>query len=268
MGSRVALRMALVAGFAVALDSAIAMPTDSCMQAPGSKTYRALSARDGTSIVTSEGEVIVLAGIVSAGNLDGDPQAAIRAAEALDRLVKGKTISMSGDARDRYGSLKGHVVVVQETGSIWVQGAMVGLGEARVAPQMDTACAPALLRIESEARAGGQGSWSDPRFAIHGPDDLLQLTAAEGRFMVVEGVVRRVGESGEHIYLDFGRRFNEDFSVIVPRDAHKAFTTAGIDLRSLEGARVRVRGILTLRGGPAIELRHPAAMEWLKAGGA
>jgi endonuclease YncB( thermonuclease family) len=242
-----------------------------CADARDARAYRVLSARDGTSIATAEGAVILLAGIVSAGELDGDARAASRATEELNRLAAGKNISVIGRTReDRYGRISGQAVIVDgEAKPIWLQAAMVAAGEARVAPQMDSGgCAALLLSAERDARASGQGAWSDPRFAIHGPDELERLTAAEGRFMLVEGVVRRVGESGGRIYLDFGRRFNEDFSVIVPRDAHKAFTNAGIDLRSLEGARVRVRGVVSKRGGPAIELRDPAALERLKAGGA
>lgn len=241
-----------------------------CAKEPAAQTYRALSARDGTSIATAEGIIVTLAGIVAAGDLDGDPQAVSRAAETLHRLVAGKNISVIGSGFDRYGRTTGQVVV-RDSGekAVWLQAAMVAGGEARVAPQTaGHGCASVLLRAEGEARAAGHGAWSSPRFAIHGPDEVQRLTAAEGRFMLVEGVIRRVGESGGRIYLDFGSRFNEDFSVIVPRDAHKAFTSSGIDLRILEGARVRVRGIVTLRGGPAIELRDPAALEWLKADGA
>lgn len=269
MGLPVTLTMAMAAGFAViGADPAAAM-SDACTSSGPAHRYHAISGRDGGSILTKEGPVIVLAGIVAAGELDGDPQASARAAEMLDRLVSGRTISVQGDVRDRYGRFSGQVFVMQDTGSVWIQAAMVAAGEVRVAPQMDVSgCTAVLLQMESEARASGHGVWSDSRFAVRGSSDLQQLTEAEGRFMVVEGVVRRIGESAGRIYLDFGRRFNEDFSVIIPPDAHKAFTSAGIDLRSLEGTRVRVRDIVSLRGGPAIELRDPAALESLRAGGA
>jgi micrococcal nuclease len=272
MGSRSARVMTLVAWLVPGTVVAGPLPdAASCSDMSAAKTYRAVSVRDGTGILTSEGVVVVLAGIAAAGALDGDAQAASRATRTLERIVTGKNISVSGNSgEDRYGRRRGQVVAVDADGNaIWLQAAMVAAGEARVAPQMDSGgCTGTLLRVEHEARLTGQGAWSDPRFAIHGPDELERLTAAAGRFMLVEGVVRRIGESDGRIYLDFGRRFNEDFSVIIPRDAHKAFTSTGIDLRALEGARVRVRGIVTLRGGPAIELREPAAMEWLKADGA
>ncbi len=237
-----------------------------CAGASPVETFRAVSAPDGTMIVTQEGEVIRLAGIVAPGELDKDVDAAGRATKALHGLVAGKTISVRAKAgRDRFGRIAGQVELAD--GSQWVQAALVAAGVARVAPQIEGgSCVTALLAVEQQARLKGSGLWSDPRFAVHGPEDLAELSAAEGRFMLVEGVVRRVGESGGRVYLDFGRRFNEDFSVIVPRDAHKAFTSAGIDLRSLGGVRLRVRGVVSMRGGPAIELREPSAMELVKDG--
>lgn len=268
MGSRGMRVMVVAAGFAAA--SSFSAAADPCTDMTGAQIFHAVAVRDGTSIATSEGAGIALAGIVAAAELDGDAEAAKRAAQALDRLVTGRQILVRAGAErpDRYGRIVGQVAVMGSGSPLWVQGAMLEAGEARVSAVSSGSCTAALLRAEAAARTAGKGTWSDPRFAVHGAGDLERLTAAEGRFMVVEGLVRRTGESGGRIYLDFGQRFNEDFSVIVPRDAHKAFTNAGIDLRSLEGARVRVRGVVIVRGGPAIELRDPAAIERLKAGGA
>ncbi len=231
------------------------------------RSFEAASVRDGSTIVTKEGTLVRLAGVVVPGLLDADDAAAERARAALLARVQGEQIFVRGGGTDRYGSIIGEVTA----GNVWLQAEQVRAGHARVASgsgQTASGCRAELLKLEQEARLAGAGNWSNPRFSIHGPNDMAELNAAEGRFMLVEGFVRRVGESGRRIYLDFGTRFTEDFSVIVPPDANKAFTRAGIDLRSLAGVRLRVRGIVSIQGGPAIVVRDPSAVEILKADGA
>lgn len=270
MGWRAARILPAVAGmFFVATATAVAEPARALDRCAGKNAvnYRVAGIRDGNTIVTEQGVEIRLAGVVAPTSLDADPQASARVEKMLGELLMGKSVSVrtSNDKPDRYGRITGQI----ETDGKWVQAALVSSGEARVASHTEGGeCTKFLLAAEREARLRGAGNWSDPRFAIHGPFDLAELKAAEGRFMVVEGVVRRVGESGGRVYLDFGTRFNEDFSVIVPREANKAFTSAGIDLRALGGVRLRVRGIVSIQGGPAIVLRDPLALELLKAGGA
>jgi hypothetical protein len=52
----------------------------------------------------------------------------------------------------------------------------------------------------------------------------------------------------------------------VDRKDLSAFAAAGIDLRSLGGKRVRVRGTLAWRNGPMIEASHPEQIELLPEG--
>jgi hypothetical protein len=94
------------------------------------------------------------------------------------------------------------------------------------------------------------------------------LNAAAGRFAVVEGTVTRVGEAGGRLFLDFGRRYMEDFTLVVSRGARPTFEKAGVDLKALKGKKVRARGVLFPWGGPAIELRKPAALELVEGEGA
>jgi micrococcal nuclease len=41
----------------------------------------------------------------------------------------------------------------------------------------------------------------------------------------------------------------------------RRFRPADLDFRALEGRRVRVRGWIERRAGPAIEVRHPSQIE-------
>jgi hypothetical protein len=87
------------------------------------------------------------------------------------------------------------------------------------------------------------------------------LEAERGRFVLVEGKVLSVRESGATVYMNFGRRWTRDFSVTVLRRQQKAFAAAGVELKKLEGHRVRVRGWIERRGGPIIAAAAPEQIE-------
>jgi hypothetical protein len=122
----------------------------------------------------------------------------------------------------------------------------------------------ALLGYERKAREARRGIWSDPRFRIFQAEELEPLRAAAGRFAVVEGTIRRVGQ-GRGLYLDFGRRFTEDFTVIVPDRLRKTLAAAGADPKNWRGKRIRVRGVLFFWGGPAMAISLAPAIEFLES---
>ncbi len=101
------------------------------------------------------------------------------------------------------------------------------------------------------------------------PSDVL---AHRGRFALVEGKVVSVRESGSTIYLNFGRRWSEDFAVTILKRNERNFAAAGLDVKGLEGRRVLVRGFIEARGkqseagqdvwaSPYIEAERPGQIE-------
>lgn len=229
----------------------------------------ATGARDGVTFRLTDGREVRLAGVIAASELDGDPDAAKRAAGALDRLVAGKQVLIytGANAADRYERIVAQVALAQGEGA-WVQGLLVADGMLRGGPEAgEPACSQALIAEERRARAAKAGLWTEPRFSVQAALDLGSLNAAIGRFAVVEGWVTRVAEKSTRTYIDFGRRYSEDFTIIVPREARAEFRAAGIDLKALRGKRVRGRGVLFSAGGPAIEIRKPAAIEILQGSG-
>jgi hypothetical protein len=192
----------------------------------------------------------------------------LAATAALARLVASRALVLHGrSGTDRYGRLTAQVALAD--GELWLQAALVAEGILRAAPEAgEPACSAALLAFQRKARAARIGLWAEPRFALQNAGDLAALNAAAGRFAVVEGIVTRVGEVGGRLFLDFGRRYMEDFTLVVSRDARPTFESAGIDLKALKGKKVRARGVLFPWGGPAIELRKPAAFEIVEGEGA
>ena len=76
-----------------------------------------------------------------------------------------------------------------------------------------------------------------------------------------------VRENGATIYVNFGRHWSEDFTVTVLKRNERNFAAAGLDLKGLEGKRIRVRGWIEERGSgggtgvPLIEAVRPEQIE-------
>ena len=124
------------------------------------------------------------------------------------------------------------------------------------------ACADALLTTERAARAARQGLWADPNFAPLQVENLARLTAEQGHFALVEGKVLSVRESGATIYVNFGRRWTRDFTVTILKRQQRAFAAAGVEPKTLEGRRIRVRGWIEQRGGQIMMAEAPEQIEF------
>ena len=209
---------------------------------------------DGRTVQLTDGREVRLAGI----------EAPERAKAALETLVSGHDIVLRklGAETDRYGRVVALVAVQPEDAGETVQQTLLGQGQALVSGNIgDKACADVFLSAERAARAAGLGLWADPHYLMKKAEDPEGILAVRGRFAVVEGRVLSVRESGATIYVNFGRRWSEDFTVTVLKRNERTFTTAGLELKKLAGQRVRVRGTVEERGGPWIEAARPGQIE-------
>ena len=208
--------------------------------------------RDGRTLQLADGRVLRLAAIEVAG----------QARAALAALAAGRRLRLYklGPERDRYGRLVAFAFVGDAKQSL--QLALLQQGRARVGPRVgNKACADELLAAERSARAARRGLWADPNFAPLPAESSTRLRDARGHFVLVEGKVLSVHQSGGTIYVNFGPRWTRDFSVAIPRRNERSFAAAGIVPRSLTGRRVLVRGWLEERRGPIIEADAPEQIE-------
>jgi hypothetical protein len=181
-----------------------------------------------------------------------------QAKSALAELILGRrlTLSYGGRRVDRYGRTLAHL---QDESGAWIQGEMMRRGLARVHSFADNRAAIGeMLAFEAEARAAGRGVWALEDFRVIGVAD----TAAHiGAYQVVEGRVLDAAVIGRRGYLNFGEDYGDDFTIsIAPRDV-TTFRRIGIDILTLEGRRVRVRGWLKSFNGPMIDVIHPEQIE-------
>ena len=142
---------------------------------------------------------------------------------------------------------------------------MIRSGHARMAARVgDRACAAELLTHERSAREAKLGLWADPYYVMRRADDPAAVSRERGRFTIVEGSVLSVRESGGTIYVNFGKRWSEDFTVTIAKRNERVFATAGVEPKRLAGRRVRVRGWIEERGGPWVEATRPEQIELLE----
>jgi endonuclease YncB( thermonuclease family) len=250
-------------------------PAPSC---GGEEIARASVSRvgDGRTFTLADGREVRLVGIEVpplpvAQETDAAPGGAAANA-ALDALAGGDDVVLRGGApaTDRYGRLLAYAYTERDGDEIFVQGELVAAGFARVGDRVGgPACAAELHRREQAARQARLGLWANPYYAVLDAGTPAAVLAQKGRFALVEGRIESVRESGATIYLNFGRHWSEDFTVTVLKRNERNFAAAGLDLKSLAGRRVRVRGFIEergnlggeARGSPRIEAERPEQIE-------
>jgi endonuclease YncB( thermonuclease family) len=222
-----------------------------------------VAVRDGLTLALEDGREIRLSGTEVPVIATAFAQETKSALEALIGQIV--VLRRLGPDTDRYGRMTVQVFATHDGAERWVQSDLVGRGYARVAARVgDQACATALLLRERAARDGKLGLWAEPYYGIKRAEDAAGISAEHGRFAIIEGKVLSVRESGGRIYVNFGRRWTEDFTLTIAKRNERTFTAAGLEPRKLQGRRVRVRGWVERRNAPWVEAVHPEQIELLE----
>ena len=217
-----------------------------------------LSAAGDLDLVQPDGRLLRLAG------LEPPPPGAglaafTLAASLLARLSTADAAVETLGSRDRWDRTTALVAL----GGQPLAGLLVRDGLARVRPdETPPVCLRQLMRLEDEARRARRGLWAEPdgvldAQAIAGRPDL------NGRFTIVEGRVTRLGRGRANIYLNFGTISRHDLSVTVQKRSLQRVEASGMTWTSLEGRRVRVRGIVAGTGRPTLAIGRPGEIERL-----
>jgi endonuclease YncB( thermonuclease family) len=212
---------------------------------------------DARTFRMQDGREVRLAGVEdSASGLPVKPEQ--RA--ALEDLVAGRELTLHGPREvDRYGRVVAFVRIQGQDAP--VQSRMIGDGHLLVTAAIDDPDCLAYLRPrEARARAAKRGIWAEPS-ALKNTEMAGDILAVVGQFVVAEGRVLSVREAGATLYINFGRRWTQDFAVTISRRNVAAFEAAGVPLKSLERRRVRIRGWVEHRGGPRIHASWAGQIE-------
>jgi endonuclease YncB( thermonuclease family) len=208
---------------------------------------------DGRTFRLADGAEVRLAGI--------ELMTGVRSTTELAALTAGRDVTLQGenDTPDRYGRQPAFAFASPSASSVQTelltQGAALASGSVS-----DRGCAAELAAAESAARRAKRGIWAQTNVIknAESPGDIL---ADVGRFAVVEGRVLSVRQAGTVTYINFGRRWTQDFAVTISRRMMAAFENAGVAPKSFERRRIRVRGWVERRGGPRIEALRVGQIE-------
>lgn len=230
------------------------------------------TASDGQTLRLADGRELRLAGIDAPQMLS--PRAGVReradanlatlidaAKAALIGLAAGQEAILYYERQrsDRYDRVIAHV---QTTTDTWVEAELLARGFARVHTTIDiAAAAPALLRIEAEARQARRGMWAHPAFRIRRPEETARWLDS---FQLVEGRVVAVRQTRSRTWIDFEGERGQTLTLAVTTAARARFRETKFDLQSLRGSQVRTRGWIQWLDGPLIEIDHPAQIEVLE----
>jgi endonuclease YncB( thermonuclease family) len=208
----------------------------------------------------ADGRIVRLAGIRLPPAAEDALLLAEEARAALSTLLDGQEVRLAAaDAPyDRYGRL---VAQIERADGLWLQGALLERGLAQVQTRPgETARAPQMLAIERAARAARRGLWVNPAFQAL---EASQVAHAAGRFRIVRGEVVQVAPTERFVYLNFGADWRRDFTVRIAKEVARGLADAGLDVASLPGRRLEIRGVVLEAGGPLIELSHLEQMQVL-----
>ena len=225
---------------------------------PSGGRGKVIEVQAGDAVTLDGAGVVRLAGIEAPK--DDEPYA-VEARAALARLALGRNVELlqGGARQDASGRTLGQV---RETaGRLWLEGALLRQGAARVRTYPDNrAMAKAMLEEEARARAAKRGLWALPAYQVRLPEEV---GADQRGFLVVEGRVRRLWRDGGRAILAFEDR-PAGFAAEIPFSAQDDFSAGGLEPASLARRLIRVRGnVFPSSTGPRLWLDHPEQVELL-----
>jgi len=186
---------------------------------------------------------------------------------AVEQRLLGRNVTVAVTRRkpDRYGRRLAQVWIAGSDGhEAWLQAEWLREGYARFAPERARqACATKLMRAEAQARTSKRGVWALHAYQPRSADDPRALSRLANTFQVVIGRVVSSSNVKGRVYVNFGRNWRRDVTALISKRQMRFFARHRIDPLALAGRRILVRGWVTRRGGPLIEIDHTAQIEVL-----
>ncbi|MEH3147745.1 MAG: DNA-binding protein [Methylobacterium frigidaeris] len=258
---RMAGRVARIVAAGLALGGAAAAQS----ARPPAACQQRITRQDRLVAVDAHGDLVLESG--RRGRLDGlrrpeDPALAAAATAWLLDLRGRPLATREVAAPDRWGRVSLDAATRDDDAPVDLAGGLVAAGLAQVdAGEADTLCRPGLLAVEATARREGKGVWAAA--AVIPADDAARLVAAAGRFVLIEGRVRSVGERERRTYLNFAPFGEDGLSVTMQKRTWRILVGRGLTAAALRGRRVRARGTVELWRGPTLDLGAAEMIELL-----
>lgn len=159
---------------------------------------------------------------------------------------------------NRMGQELAHLV--KKDGEIWINGELVRHGYARAMPSdANPDMTEELYAMEEQARAKNLALWGPDGWPVLSPDNAAE---GIGEYRLVVGTVESAATVKNNLYLNFGKNWKEDFTVMVPPSVRRDLARRGIDPQSLTHHKIRARGFIRSYNGPYMELENDLRLEF------
>jgi hypothetical protein len=174
---------------------------------------------------------------------------------ALPGLIDGKQLTIRPLGKpDRWNRQPAHIDDLETK--------LIASGLGHAAAQAEGACLTPLLAAEEKGRKDKAGIWGKDDYALKAADGAA-LTARLGQHVLVEGTVDSARTSQGRVYLNFARYWKSGLSLIIA-EKDWPFFAKGATVEAMAGKRLRVRGRLEYRSGPAILIGPDDRIEILR----
>jgi hypothetical protein len=174
---------------------------------------------------------------------------------ALPGLVDGKQLTIRPLGQpDRWNRQPAHIEELEKN--------LLASGLGHAAAQTPGACLAPLLAAEDKARTDKTGIWAKDGYVLRATDGAL-LTERLGQHVLVEGVVDSGRLSQGRVYLNFARYWKSGLSLIIAEKDWPLFAR-GATVEAMTGKRLRARGRLEYKSGPAILIGPDDRIEILR----
>jgi hypothetical protein len=227
---------------------------------------------DDFDLLLDDGRRVVLAGLEFPAQNEKDAAQRAKALARLSSLVTGEQIFLAelSSAPDRWGRRPASAFASDsarpEAPLISLAAAMLKEGFARFRPDPAAVdCAKFYQAAEAPARERRLGVWATEPAIVFPRDGALstQGLADEKGLVVITGTVQSIGETRRAAYLNFGRRGDDKFAIMISKRNFAIFEAGGVTPLALKGRRVRVRGLIETYNGLRMEIASPAELELL-----
>jgi hypothetical protein len=179
--------------------------------------------------------------------------------KVLNHIAGDQKISLlcEGKTKTYDGYIIAHVVL---SDGLWLQHMLVAQGTVYVFPRAGhTSGTDTLYTAEMHARKNTLGLWGTNAETLKSSE----ATIPTGWFQIVTGKIISVGKSTDRTYLNFGANWRDDFTVEIPRNAHKVFARSNQDPTQWQGKTIEARGWIDWKGGPRLVADNPGQIRVL-----
>ncbi len=228
----------------------------------GGPTHAVVRIIDAETVQLDDGREVRLVGALAPRAPDMSANASPwppeqRSEAALHALVLGQSVELAfgAERQDRYGRLLAHLFLHRDGARRWVQGELLRSGNARAyGLPGNYACMRELLAHERVARNARNGLWSNAAYDAQPALETRALLRLRNTYQIVLGRIVAVAAKKTYTYLNFGKDWRSDFTAGISAKLVRKNPALAKKLAALSGKTVEVRGWITYRGGPFIEV--------------